>query len=655
MPKDLPVKLMTQDYIAARTRSKLGAPIHKCPPIQYPNTWPLLNKAIIYSRLQLSEDEREQRNVSLHLRQNKSLQYQKKIRRYGPRIEPGRRRVRQRVCAGRKLRGYFVDLVTFKSIPAKTSTGSKKFKSRRGNKNNRRRPKSKTKNRKARSISRRAKQSRRKRKSRPNSRRRKVTKAPRRRKARLSRGKKRRRNRNQDDEGTRRTLETAPPCGHLQDYMLKQKSDLNSDWFESGKDEIKEDPLNINDICRSLVKSLPGIPADCREENFDEKKSKPEHTKPQRVVYNFKASEAGGSEAKRQSEDNTPEEKESDRDTTRNLTRGNCVRDKKSHAKTNKNKKNSAETKQEQNIIRCAKRIDIKKRKLQSYKIPAEKTPDIDLTDCSTTEEINRCAALGGTKLDPPQEGEVNVTAAHDAKSESSSHNPPESQEKPWPSGYSVQGLEEKQDGNSQSQGENQGTDKSETQLTHGTNSATLTKCAINISAERLKGHQQKRHDSGTKHLVGNQGKRKTGRLAEGKPQSMRREYLNYIKEQRCKSRLKLFAKKSVIKRVHRAKRNKTMRDKAQIRRYLTGRRRRQSTTRSRPYGRAHGLRVKRRRRAKRVPSASRRGAGGQDNGNNNMNNNQTETAVWYRVSGRLLRIGRYLLRKFQLLFWCAL
>ncbi|RUS85606.1 hypothetical protein EGW08_006618 [Elysia chlorotica] len=639
MPEDLPLKPAAHDCVAARTRTKLGTPVYLNPRIQYPDSWPLLKKAIFFSKLQLAEKGREKTTLV----QTKSANIDK-ARRCVPRIESTQPKVSKRESAGNKIRGYYVDLVTFKSTPKRYSSESTKLKrGKKAGKSRKGRSKSKSKRKRTRASSRRAKKGKRKRGGRTRSRRRKVSKATHKKKARALRGRSRRCRSNHEDEETRRTLNPAPPCGHSEDYMLKQKSDVITDCLDSCKDEIRDDPLNIKDICRSLVKSLPGIPADCREENFDEKKSRPEYNIPQRVVYNFQARAAD------ETKDRTPRVKESDEDKTKKqkyLKKENGARDKNSSKNHSRNNRKAVQADQRQSVYRRAKRVDIKKRKLLSNKDPEMRSNGIDLNVCTETEGIISSSAQDTTESERAPKVDVNVTAAHDVKRATSTHTSDEqinteSQETIRPADDYVYALEgeSKPDGCSQ----NRMIEKSNNQHSDATDSATEYTFSVDLSKDNQQDKDGPRKKRNARPPPRRDSRRSAKRFDKPKPRRIHREHMQLMKGERRR-----FDKLSkVFKKGDMSKRNE-MRKEDKIRRLLLLRRKTRGQPTSSRTQTAQILRGRHRRTER--TTTSRRAPGG--NGNNNMNNNQSEGGVWYRFSGRLFRIGRYLMRQFQLFFW---
>ena len=677
MPKDLPLKSVTQGPVAARTRLKLGLPLRKSLPVQYPDSWPLLQKAIFYSELQSPKDT-DGHSTCAETKKSESVRTPRRPHKVMLTVDPRNRRVWRKAGLVAKIPRSFADFVTSKSAKGKHVSACRARPSTRQceekkKKNRRRRVKgAKTigKSRKAKAC-----RPRQKRGSRARSQRKKASKKQRKRKVVKRRTRRRRRNNRKGEEGeTRRMLVQTPPFAHAQDYMVKQRNTLNQEWFDASHDEIKDDPLNINEVCRSLVKNLPGIPADCREENFDEKTTKPERARSRPAVYQFKADtrscdeakSSGPSESNRRRSRNKSEWKSKTTKAAGTLSKSQKSRQKR--VKRNRLPLRSSNRKRIQ-TEKCSKRVNYRKTGSEGNKDTKEEIAVDSLTDSSHTNETfkleqDQCIPERTRKdRDTPgpagkdQGRSIPKSAGED---QSILERVGQNQGRPESSGQYESGeIPEmdttRQEGHlnpienenyektrsgyynqTQSHLYNVGQKESKTLISQGIESGV----AEPPSAIVLPSHNQ-RHGHREDKFTVTRCKRKSPSVQLPGPMAhrLRREYMNLVEERVTRGSARFGRTRSRSSKVstHHHGENTDTRNSCRDRdrhRHLTSRRRR--------------LRRQQQETAAKVP----RRCGQGDRSGNNVNNNQTDVGVWGRVHGRLLRIGRYLLRKFQLLLW---
>ncbi|GFN79508.1 hypothetical protein PoB_000601400 [Plakobranchus ocellatus] len=629
MPKGLPLKLLADDSVAARTRLKLGSPIHKSRPVQYPDSWPLLHKAILFSKLQSSRLDLHHENTKSNANDNRKKGIdidldldivrrpvmKKKATPLVPLTQSCTTRLR-RTIGNKKLRSSLIDFVTFKSKKVKNYSGKlnkrarerTQCKSRR--KSRRGKPQNSTRNRKSgrKPRKKRKTKTRKKRVTRRkrglSSRRRKVSKKQNKKRARrLSKGPKRRNRRGRDDSPERRhQLEPEALLKHTYDSILKQKNTVTTESFDKGNDEIKDDPLNINDICRNLVKSLPGIPADCREENFDEKTTRPEHVHAsarKNILCKVKS-------------DCAPEKAVNGEDSAPKTKINRCK---------GKNKRPAAGETQNETIQEYS----------ENTKGNNGLGPVINQTHRITKthrDEVCQTSFIPvGERMKNQQKG---VEEDFETNSSTLKDNSADRKEK--------RGVREN------------GEDGEKENNISGKASAVVVvksepRCSTDISGEYQNYLQQnhykspraahRKHKTPVRIVVPYHGK--------SVPRKRRREDINIIKKQG--KNISLLVKRRPRKRISRGLDNSSKRHAARHDRKhpaASARHRNRKVAK-------HSQRQKdsRRYRRRRNPTADSNA-----NRNNNTSASETERWAWGRVGGRLLRIGRYLLRKFQLIFW---
>lgn len=258
-----------EEPVAKRTRLKSGAPMRQTVPVQYPLEWAAGHSGVDkHSRKSKNNPEKHQMDVS----EDEDL--------YKPSTSRAAlASVRLSKTSGRKeLKSSEIQLIRVKNSSDKTtkSSGSKKTRSKRGTVQRRYTGRRRhVRRRRHRKIGRRRRPRRRNRKSNRRSRR---VKVPTRRK---KPGPRKVHRKMRVSEVRKPAFKQCPPLGHEEDEILsrhKKKIDRNLD---QGHDVVREDPLNVRNLCRYLVKSIQGVPADARtsKDSKDKDKNQEEHSK----------------------------------------------------------------------------------------------------------------------------------------------------------------------------------------------------------------------------------------------------------------------------------------------------------------------------------------------------------------------------------------
>ncbi|XP_059173813.1 NKAP family protein CG6066-like [Physella acuta] len=283
------VERVWQSPVSSRTRLRTRGPTPRIRPVQYPQQW--------LGRRRSPEDRavktfRPNRNMLAPTVRAKEMNAenesdgmspQQKIARWCPSRADLNSKIFQQALSkkarikeattSKRLKSSLIELVKFKPIRRKSpEKGSK----RRRKKSQKSRPRKRASLRKGvkKRVYRRRRSLRTRVRRRRNAQRRRIIR--RRRKTTRKTRRRRRRNESEESDQQRREVIHGPADGHAQDQNLTEQKKITVGNLDEGHDEVKEDPLNVYTLWRTLVKGMPGVPADSRDVTTNDKDDKPE-------------------------------------------------------------------------------------------------------------------------------------------------------------------------------------------------------------------------------------------------------------------------------------------------------------------------------------------------------------------------------------------